>query len=150
MDKNMAENFPTEDLQYLASSFEEQTQSEIGSILEQLREKGLTADAISTYVKYNQKLEDIELTKKIDALVSLFSRISGVNSIFIRNETQSIWEVILVLDGDDLDIDDKILDAEEEYYQKYADAKLHIDLMNKLEFDYEVYIAKDFRKIHSK
>lgn len=146
MRNKMAENLPTDPL-FLAGEIEEETISDIQKLFAVLDAKGATAGCIQTYNECTLTLAQIRLTKKIDYLGGIFSNIAGIDAVFMRNENELSMELLLVLDTDDLDIDDKILDGEDVFYKKYPEDKLHIALLNKLNFEYDLYIAKDYRKI---
>jgi|GEM_PF-4210053 len=143
----MAENHSTDPFENLARLCEADATLSLEDLINQLREKGVTADFITDYTQYSIKLKQLKLTQKIDFLRSLFSGVSGIDSIFIRNENELNMDVLLVIETQDLDIDDKILDAEERFYKSYPEDKLYIDMVYKSSFEFEKYIAEDYRKI---
>lgn len=143
----MAENHSTDSSENLLKLCEADATLSLEDSISQLREKGITANFVTEYTQYCLKLEQLKLTQKIDLLRSLFSNISGVDSIFIRNEGKYNMDVLLVIETQDLDIDEKMLDAEEEFYKQYSYDKLYIDMVYKSSFEYEKYIAEDYRKI---
>jgi hypothetical protein len=143
----MTENHSTDPFENLLRLCEADATLSLEDLLNQMKDKGLTVGSIADYSQYTLKLKQIKLTKKIDLLRSLFINIGGVESIFIRNENENNMDVLLVIETEDLDIDEKILDAEESFYKQYAEDKLYIDMIYKSSFEYEKYIAEDYRRI---
>jgi hypothetical protein len=143
----MTENYSTDPFENLIKLCESDATLSLEDLMHQVKEKGFTVDNIADYTQYSIKLKQIKLTKKIDFLRSLFVKITGVESIFIRNEDEHNMDVLLVIETEDLDIDDKVLDAEEQFYKQYMDDKLYIDMIHKSNFEYDKYIAENYRKI---
>ena len=143
----MIENHSTDPFENLIRLCEADATLSLEDLVNQMKEKGLTVGSIADYTQYTLKLKQIKLTKKIDLLRGLFINIGGVESIFIRNENENNMDVLLVIETEDLDIDDKILDAEESFYKQYPEDKLYIDMIYKSSFEYEKYIAEDYRRI---
>ncbi|MDD5417076.1 MAG: hypothetical protein PHU12_03835 [Candidatus Aenigmarchaeota archaeon] len=143
----MTENHSTDPFENLMKLCEADATLSLEDLLNQMKEKGFTVDNIADYTQYTLKLKQIKLTKKIDFLRSLFIKISGVDSIFVRNADEHNMDILLVIETEDLDIDEKVLDTEEQFYKQYPDDKLYIDMIYKSNFEYEKYIAEDYRKI---
>ena len=143
----MTENHSTDQFENLLKFCEADATLSLEDLLNQIKEKGMTVGSIADYTQYTLKLKQIKLTKKIDLLRSLFINIGGVESIFIRNENEYNMDVLLVIETEDLDIDEKILDAEEQFYKQCPEDKLYIDMIYKSSFEYEKYIAEDYRRI---
>lgn len=143
----MTENYSTDQFENFLKFCEADATLSLEDLLIQMREKGLTVGSIADYTQYTFKLKQIKLTKKIDLLRSLFIKISGVDSIFVRNADEHNMDILLVIETEDLDIDEKVLDAEEQFYKQCPEDKLYIDMIYKTSFEYEKYIAEDYRRI---
>jgi hypothetical protein len=144
----MKDNFSTQDpFENLIKYIESDSTLSIETLLQQLKEKKLVFEVLEDYTQFTSKLSRLKLTEKINSMRILFSKIEGVKNIFIRNEDEFNMDVLLIIESEDLDIDDKILNTEEEFYKEYPHDRLFIDIIYKSDFKYTTYIANNYRQI---